>query len=108
MWSFGQVDEVFVNKDAFAFGNRSAADNAGDAWPGVVAEEMRCRKGCRRIPIKVEAGHGRSFTWKLETRLVDLRSDFCGAAVETSKGVHGAFYEECIGKEKDSGVGPRF
>ena len=70
-------------------------------------ERIRCREGCTRFPIKIEAGRGSGFTSNLETHLVDHGRDFGGAAVEIGKWVHGVFNEECIGKEKESGVGPR-
>jgi len=60
------------------------------------------------FPIKVETtGHGRSFTSNLETRLIVLGRDFGGAAVDIGEKVHGFFKEECTGKKKESGVGPR-
>lgn len=55
-----------MNKDAYAFSDRSGVGN-GDAWAGVVAEKMRCREGCGRLQIKVEAGNGSSLTSDLET-----------------------------------------
>jgi len=61
--------EVFVYKDAYTFRDCSAVDNAGDALEGVIAKDMRYRKVCRRFPVKIGAGHGRSFTSNLETTL---------------------------------------